>query len=291
MELNQIRAFIEVSRHRNLTRAAAHLHISASALSSQIKSLEEKLGLSLFVRSAKGMHLTDQGRELLGRAKSVLSAALDMQKHAEQISQNQREILKVGMNADPGFLKMSKLNNALSKALPDMAIRYISTVTLETAKMLHKRKIHIGFVFGTHIATDVTIDPITNVDFNVVIPKTMYNPQHPPDWDDIAGLPWVWGEERCPSHCKFQAKADKRHLRINKQSFTLDEEITKQLVKDSKGCALVRYDEAVDLEKSGQAYIWERGTVTVPLGVAYLSEQKNSTLTKSALSAILDVWR
>ena len=73
-------------------------------------------------------------------------------------------------------------------------------------------------------------------------------------------------------------------------SYTVDEEITKQLVKDGKGVALLRCDEAHEIEKSGLAYIWNQGTVSVSFGLAYMSDQKGSSLIKTALAAILGVW-
>ncbi len=290
MELYQLGAFIEVSRHRNLTRAAEHLNISPSALSSQIKSLEEELDVALFIRSSKGMSLTGQGREILAHARSVVKAASRLRKRAREMGRKRPEVLRIGMNSDPGFLKMSGLDEALAETLPDTAIRYINSSTLETARMLRGKIIHIGFIFGDFIAKDVTVEPLARVDINVVIPIALLDDGHDPDWDDIARMPWIWGEERCPSHCMFQELINKRGLEINKAGYALDEEITKQLVMDGKGVALVRCDEARKLEESGRAHIWEQGTVTVAFGLAYLSDRKTSMFIKQALAAIRRVW-
>ena len=65
MELYQLRSFRAVARIRNLARAAKELKISQSALSTQVRALEEELGLRLFERSARGMRLTDEGRVIL----------------------------------------------------------------------------------------------------------------------------------------------------------------------------------------------------------------------------------
>lgn len=71
MELYQLKSFLAIVREQNLTRAADALNLSQSALSSQIKALEEELGLRLFKRSSRGMTLTHQGEALLPR-KSVV---------------------------------------------------------------------------------------------------------------------------------------------------------------------------------------------------------------------------
>ena len=58
MELFQLRSFQAVAQTGNLTRAAEALHLSQSALSVQIRNLEDELGVELFARQAKGMRLT-----------------------------------------------------------------------------------------------------------------------------------------------------------------------------------------------------------------------------------------
>ena len=65
MEISQLRAFVEIAKLGQLTRAADRLHLSQPALSGQLKALEESLGVSLFERSSSGMTLTSGGRSLL----------------------------------------------------------------------------------------------------------------------------------------------------------------------------------------------------------------------------------
>ena len=70
MDFTQLRAFVTVAREGNLTRAAALLHVTQPAVSLQIKTLQERLQLQLFVRSAAGMRLTAEGSKLLPKGKS-----------------------------------------------------------------------------------------------------------------------------------------------------------------------------------------------------------------------------
>ena len=64
-----------IGQVKNLTKAAGKLNISKSALSSQIKSLEEELKIVLFQRTSKGMTLTVHGNELFNQAKQVFYEA------------------------------------------------------------------------------------------------------------------------------------------------------------------------------------------------------------------------
>ena len=62
--LNALRAFEAAARHLSLTKAALELHVTASALSHQIRGLEELLGVKLFVRRVRSIALTPAGKQL-----------------------------------------------------------------------------------------------------------------------------------------------------------------------------------------------------------------------------------
>ncbi|NHZ48401.1 LysR family transcriptional regulator, partial [Nitratidesulfovibrio liaohensis] len=85
MELHLLRAFATVAESGTLTRAAAELHISQSALSGQIRALEDILGVTLFRRRARGMDLTDAGADLLPLARKALDAATALRRKAERL--------------------------------------------------------------------------------------------------------------------------------------------------------------------------------------------------------------
>ncbi len=62
--LNMLRVFEEVARHRSFSRAAEALNVTQGAVSRQIKQLEDYLGVALFVRTPRGLSLTDSGSSL-----------------------------------------------------------------------------------------------------------------------------------------------------------------------------------------------------------------------------------
>ncbi len=63
--LNALRAFEAAGRHLSFTRAAEELHVTQAAISHQIKSLEEQLGIRMFRRGPRGLLLTDAGQSYL----------------------------------------------------------------------------------------------------------------------------------------------------------------------------------------------------------------------------------
>lgn len=78
MEIYQLRTFLTVARLGHLTRAAERLHVSQSAVSKQIKALEDELGVILFVRTSTGTSLTKSGQLLLPQAEKTLANAIEL---------------------------------------------------------------------------------------------------------------------------------------------------------------------------------------------------------------------
>ena len=62
MEFYHLRSFVAVAQTGNLTQAAKRLYTTPPAISAHIKTLEEELSNPLFIRSSKGMSLTDKGQ-------------------------------------------------------------------------------------------------------------------------------------------------------------------------------------------------------------------------------------
>lgn len=78
--LTWFRAFEAAARHLSFTAAGDEIGLTQSAVSQQVKALETRLQVALFIRHARGLALTDEGRKLLpqvGSALGTLSAATD----------------------------------------------------------------------------------------------------------------------------------------------------------------------------------------------------------------------
>lgn len=75
MELRTLRYFVAVAQELNITRAAEKLNMSQPPLSNQMKSLEEELGATLFLRGKRHLQLTPEGSFLYHRAQQILDLA------------------------------------------------------------------------------------------------------------------------------------------------------------------------------------------------------------------------
>lgn len=73
MDLQQLRSFAAVSRHRHFTNAAAELHIGQPAVSQHVRALEAELGVRLLRRTTRTVELTEAGQLMLERTERALA--------------------------------------------------------------------------------------------------------------------------------------------------------------------------------------------------------------------------
>ena len=95
--LRQLRAFATVARHQSFARAAAELHLTPSAVSLQIKELEQTVGLPLFGRCGKAPCLTRAGELLLVDVRRALLALQDADDTLARLQGREAGAVAIGM--------------------------------------------------------------------------------------------------------------------------------------------------------------------------------------------------
>jgi LysR family transcriptional activator of nhaA len=98
MQLNyhHLHYFWAVAKDGNLTRTAARLHVSQSALSSQIKALEEDLGQALFRREGRSLQITEAGRLALTYAETIFAAGNELSALMKGGEFQSRQVVRIG---------------------------------------------------------------------------------------------------------------------------------------------------------------------------------------------------
>ncbi|MFI6224382.1 LysR family transcriptional regulator [Nocardia salmonicida] len=93
---HQLRLLLTLAEELHFGRAARRLYLTQPALSQQIRSLEERLGVSLFHRSSRRVELTAAGRAVLPAARSVVDAADELRNIARRMTSGS-ERLRLGV--------------------------------------------------------------------------------------------------------------------------------------------------------------------------------------------------
>ena len=110
LNYHHLQYFRAVAHEGNLTRAAQHLRVAQSALSTQIRQLEAQLGQALFARQGRTLVLTEAGRIALAYADTIVGAGNELVATLREGRRRERQVLRVGAvatlsrNFQRGFL-------------------------------------------------------------------------------------------------------------------------------------------------------------------------------------------
>lgn len=168
MELRQLQYFIAVYEEGSVTKAAGRLNVVQPALSQQISKLEEEIGRSLFLRTAKGMMPTESGVEAYGMFSAILGDIRNAKLRLEQNDGQVRGRVSIGTVA-------SVANNALADTLlsfqrkyPDIQIRATDGYTADLLELQRNARLDIIVINATLSARNPNMIDIIQEHFALI---------------------------------------------------------------------------------------------------------------------------
>lgn len=146
METRVLRYFIEIARCGSMTKAAEVLHVSQSALSKQMNSLEEKLGKKLFRRGSRNVFLTEEGLIFKKRAEDIVDMIDKTKKEFETMSDLQGGDVYLGCAESYLMSYVAKKIKELKKRYPLFKYHIISGDRLVVIDRLDRGLLDFGVV-------------------------------------------------------------------------------------------------------------------------------------------------
>lgn len=125
MDWDKLRVFHTVAQHKSLTRAGEALSLSQSAVSRQVSTLEEKLGIALFHRHARGLMLTEQGEILFRTVSEMVSKLQSTENALAEASARPKGSFKVTVPATFGAVWLAALMKEYTDTYPDIQVTLI----------------------------------------------------------------------------------------------------------------------------------------------------------------------
>jgi len=102
IELSTLRVFLAAAEEKNFSNAAKRLHLSQSAVSQNIQSMERAYGVDLFIRHGRVVELTEAGQSILPMARDVLRAARLLEDGFQEINHQVGGELLIGCSTSAG---------------------------------------------------------------------------------------------------------------------------------------------------------------------------------------------
>jgi len=291
MELYHLRTFVAVAEEGNLSRASERLHLSQPAVSGHVKSLEEELGVSLFIRTPKGMELTDSGRRLTVTARDALRRAQEMLEQAKVLRGGVTGDILLTRNTDPDFLRLPDLLADLGREHPDALVHIDCCDSYDVSRCLKEGRAHAGFAYGCFDNDpQITYLPLAMATVRVVGPAAWKDKLQKATVSDLAAMPWVWFHERCP----FVRMAENLMAEVGQAVKTAavinDEHTIRSLVASGRGLSLLRDDMVRSGHMGQELAVWPGGALGIPLNLMALTRRVAEPEVKAAMEAASRVW-
>lgn len=145
MNLRQLEYFVAVSETLNFTQAAKQCFISQTAMSLQIKALEEKVGVPLFIRNKHRVSLTQAGRVYLNEARIILERTADAAKLAQTAAEGISGTITIGFIRGYEQSLFSETLRSFHTAYPDIFIELIRDNMSNLYSMVENRECDVAF--------------------------------------------------------------------------------------------------------------------------------------------------
>ncbi|SIO56648.1 transcriptional regulator, LysR family [Rhodovulum sp. ES.010] len=141
LDLTALRSFVAVSEAGGVTRAAGFLNLTQSAVSMQLKRLEEALEMQLLDRSERRVKLTAAGEQLLGYARRML--ALNDEVYARMTAQEFEGEITLGVPHDIVYPAIPQVLNRLNAEYPRVKVQLLSSYTTRLRELFARGGVDI----------------------------------------------------------------------------------------------------------------------------------------------------
>lgn len=145
LNLKHLRYFYEIANEGQITKAAKKLHIAQPPLSQALKNLETNLDVTLFERNGRQMELTEAGKVLYEKAKTIFHQIDDTLMEVKEVGKGIRGTLSVGCNKSC-FSHIPKKVKTYRMKYPQVRFHLIEGDSYFLSRQLIERKIELAII-------------------------------------------------------------------------------------------------------------------------------------------------
>jgi|RhiMethySRZTD1v2_1073278.scaffolds.fasta_scaffold14096_5 LysR family transcriptional regulator for metE and metH len=174
LEIRHLRLVAAVAEHGNLTRAGATLHLTQSALSHQLRDIEDRLGARLFHRASRKLTPTPAGERLLKSALAVLSELRVTEEAIRNGEDAARATLRLSTECYTCYHWLPSVLGSFRRVFPRVDVRLDTSATREPLRALIDGQLDVG-IMSTPVRESQFVSRPLFTDEQVVIVA----PDHP----------------------------------------------------------------------------------------------------------------
>jgi DNA-binding transcriptional LysR family regulator len=262
-ELIQYWCAVAVSVELHFTRAARRLHMDQSAVSRHIQKLESKLGIKLFVRSGRGVELTNAGEGFIPYARNSLVSASNGERFAQAIARGDPQEFEVAYSAVVDMHLIAQISSLVAGSRPGVPVRFRSVATEKLTERLFEGASHaaIGIL---PVADDIAHTCVLREKLLIALPTTHRLAQRRTiQAAQLSDDPVIWT-------LAVEDSTVSKHFvgLLRKAGYVPD--ISRQAQSVAEALGLVREGFGVALVKTSELQLHPEGVVIRPFSEPYL---------------------
>jgi LysR family transcriptional regulator for metE and metH len=146
LEIRHLRMVAAVAASGSVTRAASEVHLTQSAVSHQLRDIEERLGTALFVRVGKRMVPTAAGARVLATARSVLDDIAATEDDVRRLATNAAGVVRVCAQCNTGYHWLPPLVDAFRRRYPTVDVSIAVECTMRPIEALLEGRLDLAIV-------------------------------------------------------------------------------------------------------------------------------------------------
>jgi DNA-binding transcriptional LysR family regulator len=291
MELYQLKTFVAIAQEGNLTRAAERVFTSAPAVSAQLKSLEDELGVKLFERTSRGMTLTAAGHALLEEAERTLASATRIRSAAEQIRGATQGAVRFGTVADPVALRLGDVLVKLAERHPQLTLQLRQGLSYQTLDWVVHGELDCAYVItDREQIDDLEIRRLGPVDLVVALPVPLAEANPELTLKELASLPWVGTPRSCSLRNHVDALFAAAGSEFREGPIADGESPLRAMIASGMGAGVLRLDQALQAERNGELRVWNGWRSHTWLCWVTSAERKRTEAVEAVRRAVLEAW-
>jgi len=146
LDIRHLKLIVAVTEEKSVTRAGERLHLTQSALSHQLRDIEDRLGTQLFLRLNKRMLPTQAGERLLGTARRVLDELKRVEDDIAQMASHKQGALRLSTECYTCYHWLPDLLKEFNRKFPGVEVRIILEATRQPIQALLNGKLDLAIV-------------------------------------------------------------------------------------------------------------------------------------------------
>ena len=192
------RVFYETARFQSFSAAAEHLYISQSAISQCIRQLEKDLQVQLFVRTRKGVSLTNEGQILFAKVEGAMQFIEQGESQLEKLRHLEAGELTIAAGDTITSYFLLDYLEEFHATYPDIRIEMANSYSSQMISMVKEGKADLAFVNMPLEDEELTIEPCFEIN-DIFVCGPEFDAKASYSWEDVAELPLILLEKNSSS--------------------------------------------------------------------------------------------